>query len=151
MNHGNASPTSHYTVAKTVLTSTENPMCGELTTQQSEALEYDFGDPRLRRVKDCLEANLSQGLSLGKAAGIAGLTTAYFSYYFHRKTGVRFTSWVHSVRLRTAVRLIEKSDDTITAIAERVGYCGLRTFERAFRRLHSTTARQHRTNLRKRR
>ena len=128
-------------------------MCGELTTQQSEALEYDpgFGDPRLRRVKDCLEANLSQGLSLGKAAGIAGLTTAYFSDYFHRKTGVRFTSWVHSVRLRTAVRLIEKSDDTITAIAERVGYCGLRTFERAFRRLHSTTARQHRTNLRKRR
>ena len=123
-------------MAKTVLTSTENPIGGELTTQRIEAREYDpgFGDPRLRRVKDCLEANLSQGLSLGKAAGIAGLTTAYFSYYFHRKTGVRFTSWVHSVRLRT----------NVSGIAA----CGL---SRAFRRLHSTTARQHRTNLRKRR
>ena len=37
------------------------------------------------------------------AAGVAGLNEKYFSTYFHRKTGIRFSEWVNSVRVVQAL------------------------------------------------
>jgi transcriptional regulator GlxA family with amidase domain len=102
------------------------------------------GDPRLRRVKERLEADLAGNLPLGRAAEIAGLSRAYFSDYFRRKTGMRFTRWVHGVRVRSAMQLIETSDDSLSGIARRVGYRSLRTFERAFHRHVAQAPRQFR-------
>jgi AraC-like DNA-binding protein len=101
-------------------------------------------DPRLRTVRDHLDLHISQSLTLDEAARIAGLSPAYFSHYFRRKVGIRFTAWRHSVRLREALAILDASTDAIPAVAARVGYPEVRTFERVFRRCMGMTPREYR-------
>jgi hypothetical protein len=60
------------------------------------ALEYD---PRLRRVRDRVEREISRPLPTDSAARIAGFYPSDFSTYFHAKVGVRFTEWSRHVRI----------------------------------------------------
>lgn len=94
---------------------------------------------RLRRVREYLEAHLSEQLSLTKAARIAGMNKTYFSQFFHEKTGMCFKQWVNSVRVEHAKRLMQSTNSSISNIAFNAGFGTLRTFERAFKRHTSQT------------
>jgi transcriptional regulator GlxA family with amidase domain len=108
-----------------------------------------FRDPRLRRVRVHLEEHLERPLSLTRAAELAGLVPKYFSALFHAKVGMRYTRWTHLVRTERAKRyLAEREDLSIAAVACKVGYSELRTFERAFRLFNPVTARTFRKYLR---
>ena len=103
---------------------------------------------RLRRVQEHLEANISESLSLTQAAAIAGLNPKYFSGFFRDKVGVRYTQWVHSVRVERAMRLLEARNFSITYLAFCVGYRDLRTFERALKRRTSITPQAYKRRVR---
>jgi AraC-like DNA-binding protein len=65
----------------------------------------------------------------------------YFSSFFHQKTGVRFIEWLHHVRVERAMGLLSRTDQRVTDVAYEVGFCDLRTFERAFKRETNLTPR----------
>jgi transcriptional regulator GlxA family with amidase domain len=94
---------------------------------------------RLQRVKDYVDKNISDDLSLGAAARVAGLEEKYFSTFFHAKAGVRFNHWVSYQRIRRAKELLWSSNQSITNVAFAVGFQDVRTFERAFKRVTSMT------------
>lgn len=96
---------------------------------------------RLRRVKEHLDAHLSEKISLKTAAKVAGLEEKYFSTFFHAKTGICFTEWVARVRIRRGMDMIAARNHSITEVALAVGFQDLRTFERAFKRYTGTTPR----------
>ena len=89
---------------------------------------------RLQRVKDHVEQNVQEPLTLESLANVAGLEKTYFSKYFRRRTGITVTEWLNWVRVQHSVGLMRNSNLTITDIAYTVGFNDLRTFERATNR-----------------
>ena len=104
-----------------------------------EAFEYYA---RLHRVKQYIEQNYSEHISLGQAAMVAGVERKYFSAFFHQKVGVRFRDWLMWVRVDRAKQLMVSKNYPITHRALETGFNDLRTFERKFKICTGTTARE---------
>ncbi len=94
---------------------------------------------RLARVKRHLEDNISSPFSIETAGIVANLSAKYFSAFFRRTTGERFTDWVNSVRIEHARQMISESNHSIANVAFAVGFQDLRTFERVFKKHQSMT------------
>ena len=103
--------------------------------------------PPLQRVREYVEQNLSEPISLREAAGAAGLEEKYFSAFFHRKTGVCFRDWLAGRRISRAIEILTQRDDTITNVAASVGFQDLGTFERSFKRLTGLTPREFKRSV----
>lgn len=88
-------------------------------------------NPRLKKVKQFIDAHFSEPVDLELVSGVAGLERTYFSKFFREKTGIRFRDWLSAVRVRRAMDIMLARDEPITTIAFEVGFQDLRTFERA--------------------
>jgi len=98
----------------------------------------------LRRVKSyVLEHYRSGGPSLRSVAAVACLEPKHFSKFFHQKVGVTFRSWLRSLRVQEAKKLIEANSRSITEVAFLVGYQDLGTFERAFKKETSMSPKKY--------
>lgn len=103
---------------------------------------------RLARVETWLHDNYAGPVSLAAAAGVAGLSTKYFSKLFRDRTGVRFSDWVRSVRIRRAMDRMRAGDCSVATVAIDVGFGDLRTFERVFKKQTGLTPRAYRDRVR---
>lgn len=63
----------------------------------------------------------------------------YFSRLFVRETGMNFTVYLNSLRMRQAVELLEHTDKKVYEIAEEVGYSSLSYFSTAFKKSFGQT------------
>ncbi len=109
----------------------------EMPEINGEALERD---PRLRRVTDLVKDHYDEPLPAQRAAKAANLETAYFSRYFHEKTGVTYLSWLSWFRVQQTIHLIEETRCTVTCAALTCGFSDMRTCQRAFLRHTGKTA-----------
>jgi len=89
---------------------------------------------RLARVKEYVDHHISQPLSLGEAASIAGMEKKYFSTFFHQTTGMRFRDWSARTRVARAKEMMRSSNHSVSRVACAVGFRDVRTFERAFKK-----------------
>lgn len=103
---------------------------------------------RLGKVREYVQANHSEDVSLTVAAGIAGLEKKYFSSFFRRKVGVCFKDYVAHVRVTKAVELMRTRNYSITDVALSVGFRDLRTFERTFKKHKDRTAQAFKSSAR---
>jgi len=103
---------------------------------------------RLARVEAWLHDNYAGPVSLATAAGVAGFSTKYFSKYFRDRTGVRFSEWVRSVRIRKAMQRMRAGDCSVATVAVDAGFGDLRTFERVFKKQTGLTPRAYRDRVR---
>ena len=62
----------------------------------------------LKRVKEHVDKNYSQHLSLEKAAGIAAMEKTYFSTFFREKVGITFTDWLRRIRVAKAIDIMKR-------------------------------------------
>ena len=102
---------------------------------------------RLRRVKDHVDQNYSEEISLEKAAQIAATEKTYFSTFFRKKVGITFTDWLRQLRVAKAIEIMKIRNQSICDIAFEVGFGDLRTFERAFKRYTNLTAREFKKSV----
>jgi len=98
--------------------------------------------PRLNRIREHVEQNYSEPISLEQAASIAALEKSYFSHYFRAKVGINFTEWLRQVRIEKARELLKASDLSITKVAYEVGFADPGTFGRAFKKYTLLTPRE---------
>ncbi len=110
----------------------------ELKECNEEAFEYY---PRLKRVRDFVEKNVDDSISLAQAAEIAAMEKTYFSSFFHEKVGVTFRAWLQYLRIARALEMMSEQDHSITEVAFAVGFNELSTFQKAFKRWTSLTPR----------
>jgi transcriptional regulator GlxA family with amidase domain len=104
--------------------------------------------PSLDRIKRYTEEHYREEIPLPCAAEIAGMEATYFSAFFRKKIGIRYTDWLGCLRVAHAIRLLKSRDRPIADIAQAVGFNDLRTFERNFKRITHTTARRFKESVR---
>ncbi len=104
--------------------------------------------PPLDRIKRYTEEHYPEEIPLPCAAEVAGMEATYFSAFFRRKVGIRFTDWLCCLRISHAIRLISRRDQPIAEVALAVGFNDLRTFQRAFKRVTHMTAREYKERVR---
>ncbi|HEY6320601.1 MAG TPA: AraC family transcriptional regulator [Thermoanaerobaculia bacterium] len=104
--------------------------------------------PSLDRIKRYTEEHYREEIPLPCAADIAGMEATYFSAFFRKKIGIRYTDWLGCLRVAHAIRLLRSRDRPIADIAQAVGFNDLRTFERNFKRITHTTARRFKERVR---
>lgn len=103
--------------------------------------------PVITRVKEYIEANYSEHLSLTAAARVAHASTFYFCKLFKRVTGLNFTDYVAQVRIEKAKNLLFNPNLHVSEIAFEVGFQSLTHFNRVFKRITGQSPSQYRSQL----
>ena len=83
-------------------------------------------------------------LSLTTVAATLGLNASYLSHIFKQQTGESFVNALNEVRLKNACRLLQTTNLSIQAVAERCGYTSAGYFNRVFKKKFGITPGQFR-------
>ncbi len=104
--------------------------------------------PKLQQLSDFCNENYQDEICLQQAANIVSLERTYFSTYFRKKVGVCFNCWLANLRIEHAKVHLKNGRYAISAIANKVGFETVCTFERSFKRCTNMTASQYRRRVR---
>ena len=105
-------------------------------------------DPRrLRRVKEFIEANLSDDLSIKALADEACLSPFHFARAFKAATGVTPHGYLSNLRIRKAKLLIAEGKNPLVEIAYLCGFSSQAYFTTWFKRLVGATPGDYRANF----
>lgn len=121
-------------------------LCEELKKNR-EAAQSESVKP-VRQAKEYVEQHYSEKIVLEDMAELVGLNPVYFSVLFKKETDMNFSTYLLQIRMNKAAEMISGTNETIAAIAEKVGYKDSRYFSQCFektmgvkpalyRRLHS--------------
>ncbi len=89
---------------------------------------------RLRRVRDFVEANLDQPVSMAELAALCDLSERQFFRAFKTSTGTTPLQIVQSARVEAAKRLLLADGRPVCTIAHQVGFVSASHFARTFRK-----------------
>ena len=99
----------------------------------------DTSGGSLGGVLDWMALNLGRPLSVGDLAGRAHMSPRTFARRFTQETGTTPLRWLTSQRILLAQQLLEETDETVDAIAEKVGFGNAATLRHHFRACRDTT------------
>jgi AraC-like DNA-binding protein len=102
----------------------------------------------VRRVREYIEAHLSENIDLPTLAALAGLSVFHFARQFKHSTGITPHAYLVTRRIERARELLARSDRTITEIALMTGFADQSHFARQFRQIVGMTPRAFRWSLR---
>ena len=74
-----------------------------------------------------------------KCAGFMHFTPQHFSKVFKEISGITFTDYLNYVRIEKATTLIQTTNISITAIADKCGFNNIRSFNRIFKKIVGAT------------
>lgn len=77
------------------------------------------------------------------------ISRSHISHLFNQRLQINFSSYINSLRLNDAAKLLESSDHSITQIAGLAGFSAVRTFNRAFREQYGMSPTDYRAALQK--
>lgn len=106
---------------------------GEELTERKEA-EEGSSISRYKNLLDELENKYSY-ITFSDAAAFMGLSEPYFSKFFRKISGMTFSQYLNSVKLRHAIAMLQdrKSDLSVTEISTLCGFDTIRHFNRVFK------------------
>lgn len=114
-------------------------LCARLVTRFGRYRSVDQGPAltarRLRLVKEFIEANLDQPLSLAAIAGSVGSSPSHFKVLFRRAVGMPLHQYVIIRRVERARELLQSSQMPIAEVALEVGFAHQSHLARWTRRL----------------
>lgn len=93
----------------------------------------------LQRVLALIDAELGEGLTVERMAGVAGLSAAHFARAFSRTLGVAPHQYVMRRRLERARQALETPDADILNVARRLGFSDQAHLTRLFKREFGVT------------
>jgi AraC family transcriptional regulator len=102
---------------------------------------------RLQKVLPYIRNNLSNDLSAGTLADIAGVSIAHFRRLFVDAMGVPPNEYVQRARLELARTLMRSTNLPISRVADECGYSSQSHFTAAFKAAHASTPGEYRALL----
>ncbi|GAB2871542.1 AraC family transcriptional regulator [Pseudoduganella ginsengisoli] len=101
-----------------------------------------------RRLRDYIEANLDQPLTLGMLAALSCLSEFHFLRLFRTSFGMPPHTWIAMRRIERARRLLRSTGFAMQRVADDCGYGDLAHFSRRFRQAVGCTPTRYRAILR---
>lgn len=98
----------------------------------------------VEKVKDYIEQNLTENLTLAEVAKQVHISSSYLSKVFKDETGTNFNEYVTRARMKKAVDLLVNTDINVEAIAQAVGYNTVHYFIKKFKHTYGTTPKNYR-------
>lgn len=89
----------------------------------------------ISRVKDYIDTNYHENISLTGISKIFGISSGYLSSLFCEFNGLNFIDYLSNLRIQKAKVLLKNSDLRIYEIAEKVGYRDAYYFSAAFKKI----------------
>jgi AraC-like DNA-binding protein/mannose-6-phosphate isomerase-like protein (cupin superfamily) len=111
------------------------------TAQQKHVLEHERSR-LLDKLRPFLSDNLSERVTVARAASAVNMSQSTFMKYFKRVTGRTFITYLTRLRLERAAELLEHTRLSIAEISYSVGFADQSYFDRVFRRHFSRTPRE---------
>lgn len=112
------------------------------TTRQAASLDI------IEEIKQFVRADFRQEISLKKLAERFYFSPVYLGQLFKETTGMRFSEYLHQIRIDEARRLLQKTNMKIAQIAREIGYCDPDYFVINFKSITQETPSAFRNNLR---
>ncbi len=91
-----------------------------------------------------IQENYSTQIRLEDIAYRSFLSKSYFSQLFKEVTGLSFSHYLQNVRIEHACYLLANTNDTVSEICERCGFCDLKFFYNLFHKKINTTPAKYR-------
>lgn len=88
---------------------------------------------QLHRACQLLISATCNGCSVAKLAAACGLSSSHFAHAFKASTGVPPHRWLLRQRLERACEMMERSGESLSAIAHHCGFSDQSHFTRSFR------------------
>lgn len=98
----------------------------------------------LRRILEYCSQHYSEYLSLDTLAEQLHLNKYYISHSINEQLNMRISTFINSLRIEAACRLLQNSKQKISDIAQSVGYDTIRSFNRAFSEIVHMTPKEYR-------
>ena len=102
----------------------------------------------MRRIREYVDAHLSENVDLPVLAGVAGLSVFHFAREFKRTVGVTPHYYLLKERLERARDLLGRTDLSLSVIALATGFADQSHFTRRFRQILGTTPGEFRRSQR---
>ncbi len=91
-----------------------------------------------------INKNLAKQITLDDIAHAASMSRSYVSSYFKLVTGVSPYEYLLTARVEKAIKLLKKTELSVTEIAQKCGFGSLSSFNKTFRRNLGVTPREYR-------
>lgn len=104
--------------------------------------------PVIRSIKAFIEENYAESITLNDVAAHLHLNYSYLSSYISQNSSMHFSEHLNEVRVRHAKELLSKTDRSISAISEEIGYADQSYFGKVFKKLAGITPLQYRSKAR---
>lgn len=99
--------------------------------------------PVIKEIISYIDFHYTEDLHLDTLAKMFNLSKTYLSNLFRKETGATLTDFIHQVRMRKAITLVNSSDLPITSIAAACGYNDINYFIRIFKRTYGLSPKQY--------
>lgn len=103
-----------------------------LSTEQIRLPSDEVLQERINRVVNYVMAHYQNSITLAEVADLVGMSESYFSRFFRKATGNRFSDFVNRIRISKACELLAYTDQHITNICYEVGFNNVANFNRRF-------------------
>ncbi|TVY07941.1 helix-turn-helix domain-containing protein [Paenibacillus cremeus] len=107
----------------------------------------ESGLSAVKKVCKYIKENCSKDVSLVQCADLVGMSPSYLSRLFKKETGINFLEYVVECKMTEATRLLSETNQSISEVAEAVGYSE-RNLNRIFQRYTKMTPGTFRTKQR---
>lgn len=121
----------------------------------ADAAEALFAKPVMtsavvQKVTGYIHEHLSEELTREQLAAVAFVNPAYLSRLFRKETGMVLTDYILQEKMRKAADRLASTDQSISEVADGLGYGNFSYFARLFRKVHGVTPHDYRKSYRKR-
>lgn len=126
----------------------EGLMPEETSEEQTEAEKYQK-NALLKEAEHYIHQNLYQPLSLNDVADFLHVNKSYLSTVFKNQTGETISNYINMVKMKEAKKLLLETEDSVSGIAEKLGYSTSKYFIEKFSKSTGMTPAKFRGLLRK--
>ena len=122
--------------------------CDTVRTVCSLVQAEQQGMNPVQQAIDYAERHYDSRFTLSDAASMCHYSMNYFSYIFKEQTGESFVSYLNSIRLKHAVKLLRDSESSVSDIAQACGFNDINYCIRLFKREYGMSPQAFRKKMR---
>lgn len=94
----------------------------------------DSAQKLVSSIKDYVHSHLSSNLTLAALSDVVNYNSAYVSRVFKQASGINLSSYITTCRVNAAKELLQTTQDSISSIAEKVGFDTSQYFSMVFQK-----------------